>query len=57
MFILVLDELKLVMFAKRLKIEFDTKLWHKRVVHINLPKLCEMQFSNFRSFVGKKIDG
>ena len=43
MFILESNEVKLAMFAKGLKVETDLKLWHKRIGHINLQKLQNMQ--------------
>ena len=42
MFILELNEVKSTMFAKGLKVKTDLKLCHKRIGHINLPKLQNM---------------
>ena len=43
MFVLELNEVKSAMFAKGLKVETDLNLWHKRIGHINLQKLQNMQ--------------
>ena len=43
MFILEPKEVKSAMFAKGLKVETNLKLWHKRISHINLQKLQNMQ--------------
>ena len=44
MFILESTEVKSAMFAKSLKVESDLNVWHKRIDHINLQKLQNMQF-------------
>ena len=43
MFILASTEVKSAMFAKSLKVESDLNVWHKRIGHINLQKLHNMQ--------------
>ena len=43
MFILDSHEMKSAMFAKSTKADSDIELWHKRIGHINLNKLKEMQ--------------
>ena len=43
MFILESSEVKSAMYAKGQKVETDLKLWHKRIGHINLQKLQNMQ--------------
>ena len=42
-FILESSEVKLAMYAKSQKVKTDLKLWHKRIGHINLQKLQNMQ--------------
>ena len=43
MFVLESNEVKLAMFANGLRLETDLNLWHKRIGHINLRKLQNMQ--------------
>ena len=45
MFILDSHEMKSTMFAKGHKVYIDIEIWHKRIDHINLQKLKEMQSS------------
>ena len=61
MFILPSTEVKLAMFAKSLKVESDLNIWHKRIGHINLQKLQNMQTKGvilgLPSFTTKEITG
>ena len=57
MFILV----KSAMFTKSLKVESDLNVWHKRIGHINLQKLQNMQSKGvilrLPNFTAKEITG
>ena len=61
MFILYSHEMKWATFAKGHKAESDIKLWHKRIVHINLHKLKGMQTEGvvikLPTFSGQEIEG
>ena len=61
MFIVELNEVKSAMFAKSLKADTDTELWHKRICHINLNKLKAMQSKGvvigLPTFKEKEIEG
>ena len=61
MFILASTEVKSAMFAKGLKVESDLNLWHKRIGHINLQKLQNMQSKGvvlgLPNFTTKEITG
>ena len=61
MFILASTEVKSAMFAKSLKVESDLNVWHKRIGHINLQKLQNMQTKGvvlgLPSFTAKEITG
>ena len=39
-------KVKTALFAKGQKIESDIELWHKRFIHVNFPRLLEMQMKN-----------
>ena len=43
MFILASTEVKSAMFAKGVKVESDLNVWHRRIGHIKLQKLQNMQ--------------
>ena len=61
MFILALTEVKSAMFAKGHKVESDLNVWHKRIGHINLQKLQNMQSKGVKlglpNFTAKEITG
>ena len=61
MFILASNDVKSAMFAKSLKVESDLNVWHKRIAHINLQKLQNMQTKGVvlgvSSFTAKEITG
>ena len=61
MFILASTEIKSAMFAKGLKVESDLNVWHKRIGHINLQKLQNMQSKGvilkLPNFTAKEITG
>ena len=61
MFILASTEVKSAMFAKSLKVESDLNVWHKRISHIYLQKLQNMQSKRVvlgvPSFTAKEIMG
>ena len=39
-------KVKTALFAKGQKIESDIELWHKWFIHVNFPRLLEMQMKN-----------
>ena len=43
MFILDTKDIGTAMFAKGQKVEADINLWYKRIVHVNFPRLHELQ--------------
>ena len=61
MFILDSHEMKSTMFAKATKVGTKIELWHKRIGHINLNKLKEMQSRGLviglLTFKDKEIEG
>ena len=61
MFILELNKVKSVMFAKGLKTDTDIELWHKRINHINLQKVKVMKSKGvvieLPTFKEKEING
>ena len=61
MFILDSHEMKSAMYAKGQRANSDIELWHKRIGHINLQKLKEMQSKGvvigLPTFTEKEIAG